>query len=105
MQQVTERVLPGWKVVGSDDKEIGQVSDVGTTHLEVSKGLIFAKTLYVPYEFIAREDDVNERVYLSVGKETVDGMGWDQPPGDDRDDPGDAPLDPTIRDDSWRMPH
>jgi hypothetical protein len=103
MQQTTQRVLPGWKVIGSDDKDIGTVSDLGPNYVEISKGLILTKTLYVPYQYIAREDDVNERVYLSLGKDVVEGMGWEQPPGEG-DVAGDEPTSGTSEDSGWRPP-
>ncbi len=105
MTQVIDRAMPGWKVVGSDDKEIGEVKDLGANYLEVSKGLLFPKTLYVPHQYVEREDDADERVYLRVGKDVVDTMGWDQPPGgvnsdDDRIDGGGG-----SDDNAYRMPH
>ena len=105
MTQVLERVLPGWKVVGSDDRDIGQVSDLGPNYVVVSKGLILTKTLYVPHQYVDREDDLNERVFLRVGKDVVDTMGWDQPPGaaDTEDDRND--LGASGGQNEYRMPH
>lgn len=103
MQQTTGRVLPGWKVIGSDDKDIGQVSDLGPNYLQVSKGMILPKTLYVPNQYVDREDDAEERVYLRVGKDVVDTMGWDTPPGEGEAPDADVTTGQNPGDDAWRM--
>ena len=103
-QPTTGRVLPGWKVVGSDDREIGQVSDLGPNYLQISKGLILPKTLYVPLQYVDHEDDLDERVFLRVGKDVIDTMGWDTPPGvGDEPDTGIDVASSTSGDDAWRM--
>jgi hypothetical protein len=104
MQQTTQRVMPGWKVIGSDDREIGQVADVGPNYVQVNKGLILTKTLYVPSQYIEREDDDNERVILRIGKDVIDGMGWDQPPGDGGSAADDEWPTSTTGDTGWRTP-
>ena len=105
MQQVIEQAVPGWKVRGSDDRDIGEISELGPGYFVMSKGLIFSKTLYVPYQYVDREDPDNDRVYLGVGKDVIDTMGWDTPPGAGDEAGADTTgAGPGTTDDSWRMP-
>ena len=94
----------GWKVVGPDDKEIGHVTELGNGYFVMSKGLIFSKNLYVPNQYIDHADPTSEHVYLRVGKDVVDTMGWDTPPGVGEDPTGGVDPDSGTSDDSWRMP-
>lgn len=105
-QQVIEQAAPGWKVWGSDDREIGAVSELDAGYFVMSKGLVFSKSLYVPYQYVDHEDLDHDRVYLRVRKDVVDTMGWDTPPGvGDDADAGAVDTGSGTGDDAWRMPH
>lgn len=107
LHRVAEQAEPGWRVWGSDDREIGQVSELGDDYLGLTKGLIFGKHLYVPDEYVDRVDDEHERVYLKVGKAQVDSMGWSDPPGpsgDAVDDVIDLGPGGDADDEAFRLP-
>ena len=74
-------VRAGWDVYGSDGEKIGDVGDVGSNHLMVTKGFLFTKDLYIPTSAITSIDQ--DRVYINVAKGQIDGMGWDQAPAGD----------------------
>jgi uncharacterized protein (TIGR02271 family) len=83
MQSNSTQVQPGWDVIGSDDQKIGEVTEVGSNYVVLTKGLIFPKDLYVPLNTISSVDADASCVYLNVAKDDVDSMGWDQIPADD----------------------
>ena len=83
MQSNTTQIQPGWDVIGSDDQKIGEVTEVGSNYVVLTKGLIFPKDLYVPLNTISSVDADASCVYLNVAKDDVDSMGWDQIPADD----------------------
>lgn len=74
------RIQTGWDVYGSDGDKVGDVSDVGPNYLLVTKGFLFTKDIYIPTSAVSGVEE--DRVYLSVAKDQIDGMGWDQPPTD-----------------------
>ena len=83
MQSNSSQVQPGWDVIGSDDQKIGEVTEVGSNYVVLTKGLIFPKDLYVPLNVISSVDEDAACVYLNVAKDDVDSLGWDQIPADD----------------------
>jgi uncharacterized protein (TIGR02271 family) len=83
MQSNSTQVQPGWDVIGSDDQKIGEITEVGSNYVVLTKGLIFPKDLYVPMNTISSVDADAACVYLNVAKDDVDSMGWDQIPADD----------------------
>ena len=74
-------VRVGWDVYGSDGEKIGDVGDVGSNYLMLTKGFLFTKDIYIPTSAITSIDQ--DRVYLNVAKDQIDGMGWDQVPAGD----------------------
>ncbi len=73
-------VQPGWEIVGADDQRIGDVGGVEDAYLQTTKGMLFPKDLFVPTEAVEEVDTFGERVYLTVSRDEVDGMGWESPP-------------------------
>ena len=71
-------IEPGWQVFARDGSRVGAVGEVGDTYLLVQKGLIFQKDLYIPQGAIARLGD--DEIWLNVGKDDMEGRGWDEPP-------------------------
>jgi len=71
----------GWDVFGSDGEKIGDVHDVQSHYIVVSKGFFFPSEKYIPVSAISNVE--NDRVYLNVGKNEIDSMGWDQVPAMD----------------------
>lgn len=80
-QRIIDQADPGWKVWGSDDRELGEVSELGDGYIHMTRGLIFGKSIYVPETFVDHVDPADERVYIKIGKDQIDSMGWNQPPG------------------------
>ena len=74
-------VRAGWDVYGSDGDKIGDVGDVGSDYLMVTKGFLFTKDIYIPTSAITGIDQ--DRVYINVAKDQIDSMGWDQAPAGD----------------------
>ena len=75
------RVTPGLDVYDAHGDRLGSVTRVHGEVVEVKEGVLgLGRSLYVPADAVAgvsRED-----VYLTVGKDAIDGLGWhDWPAG------------------------
>jgi uncharacterized protein (TIGR02271 family) len=68
----------GWDVYGADGEKVGDVSEVSTGYLVVSKGFFFPKERYVPTSAITRIE--HDRVYLNLTKADLDADRWDTAP-------------------------
>ena len=73
-----QRIQQGWDVYGSDGDKVGTVSEVGRNYILVSKGFLFRKDIYIPLSAIT--DVSQDGIYLSVAKDQLENMGWDQMP-------------------------
>src|SRR2546423_14314936 len=73
------QVQRGWDAYGSDGQKIGSILERRDTYLVVEKGMFFPKDIYVPADAIERADPNEQRVYLNVAKDDVEGMGWTEP--------------------------
>ena len=71
----------GWNVYGSDEEKIGDVSEVGSNYIVVSKGWLFTRDIYIPMAAVVSVQE--DSVFLNVTKDQVESMGWDQPPAED----------------------
>ncbi len=71
----------GWDVYGSDGDKIGDVNEVGSNYVLVTKGFLFTKDVYIPTAAITGIEQ--DRVYVNFTKDQVDTLGYDQPPMDD----------------------
>jgi len=80
MQTTTQQIRPGWAIYGSDDQKIGDVNELGPNYVLVTKGLIFIKDLYIPFDAITNVDPTRQCAFLDVSKDDVESMGWDQIP-------------------------
>jgi len=71
-------VKEGWHVVGSDGAKVGEIEDVRSNCLVVSRGIFFTTERFVPVTAIrAIEGDC---VYLDVTKDQIEASGWDVEP-------------------------
>ena len=70
----------GWDVFSSDGDKIGDVEEVHSHYLTVSKGFFFPSEKYVPVSSITNVD--GERVYVNATKSEIDNLGWDTIPDD-----------------------
>ncbi len=70
---------PGFKVVGSDGKEIGTIANCGRDYCEVNTGVLgLGHPVYVPMEAV--RDTEGNTVYLNVPSDQLDEKNWQQPP-------------------------
>jgi hypothetical protein len=69
----------GWDAYGNDGEKIGSIYDRAENYLVLEKGVFSPKEIYVPADAIERADPDGQRVYLSVAKDDIGSMGWDQP--------------------------
>jgi uncharacterized protein (TIGR02271 family) len=73
-------VQVGWDVVGADDQKLGEVTDLGDNYVLITKGLIFPKDVFVPFEAITDVDPGRGRVLVNATKDEIDSLGWDEAP-------------------------
>jgi len=88
MRTDVNQIQPGWEIIGSDGEKVGDATDVGRDYVMLTKGLIFLKDLYVPFDAIADIDPDRQSAYLDVPKDQVESMGWDEPPAESMTDTG-----------------
>ncbi len=81
MSMDISQIQSGWDVYGSDGDKIGDVNEVGSNYVLVTKGLLFTKDVYIPTSTITGIE--HDRVYVNFTKDQVDTLGYDQPPVDD----------------------
>lgn len=68
----------GYDVFAADGEKVGDVQEVHSHYLVVSKGFFFPTERYVPVTAIT--DVRDERVSLNVTKDQIDSQGWDTEP-------------------------
>ncbi|HEY0442865.1 MAG TPA: YsnF/AvaK domain-containing protein [Candidatus Limnocylindrales bacterium] len=79
--QGIDQVQPGWKAIDNQGDKIGQIEEVGPNYLLLTKGLIFVKDVYVPFDAVNGADPDAQEVQLNVAKGEIDNQGWDDIPG------------------------
>lgn len=82
MQTKMQQIQAGWAILGSEGEKVGDVSDVGPNYVLVTKGLLFLKDLYIPFDQLTTVDPDRQCAYLDVAKDAVESMGWDRIPGE-----------------------
>ena len=77
----------GWAVFSNDGRRVGTVKGVTQNYVLTARPG-FAAHLYIPASFIANVE--HETVHLSVARNDVEQMGWEQAPRHDEPvtDPG-----------------
>ncbi len=78
MLEQLNRVQRGWKLVGSDGDQVGEVVEIREGQVVVEHGLINKQTLYVPVSALAGVRD--GEVVLDLPADRVGEMGWHVPP-------------------------
>jgi uncharacterized protein (TIGR02271 family) len=92
------QIQPGWEVIDRLGEKIGDVHEVQSDYVLVTKGLIFVKDLYIPLEAVEKVNQADHVVVLNVHKSGIDERAWAQAPlagshaesmadGSSRDDP------------------
>lgn len=71
------RIRQGWDVFGAAGEKVGDVKEIGSNYLVVSRGFLFTTERYIPYSAISAVE--NARIYLNVTKEEIESLGWDRP--------------------------
>src|SRR4051794_35834650 len=74
------QIQPGWAVVDGLGEKIGDINDVQSDYVLVTKGLIFPKDLYIPRDAIERANSADQTVVVNVYKSQIDEAEWSQPP-------------------------
>lgn len=68
----------GWDVYDCNGEKVGDVSQVESGYLTLSKGFLFPSERYVPAEMVQRVE--HDQVYLSISKADLDSDRWNNPP-------------------------
>ena len=76
----TSQIQPGWQVIDGLGEKIGDVYEVQSDYVLVTKGLIFVKDLYIPLDAIEKVDAADQTVVLNVHKSAIDETAWSQAP-------------------------
>ena len=72
-------IEPGFRVVGSDGREIGTVASCTRSYCEVDTGILgLGHPLYVPLDAIQQTE--GNTVFLAESSERVGELNWEQPP-------------------------
>jgi uncharacterized protein (TIGR02271 family) len=74
------QIQPGWQVIDRLGEKIGDVQEVQSDYVLVSKGLIFVKDLYIPLDAIEKVNAADQTVVLNVHKSAIDETAWSQAP-------------------------
>jgi len=91
MDTTADEIEPGWSARGRDGRKIGDVEEVGVTHLVVSRGVLAPADLYVPLDAVEAVDRDAGAITLRVDSGDVDDLGWTDPPA-----PGAFPPDGGV---------
>ncbi|HLG51012.1 MAG TPA: hypothetical protein VKY56_05165 [Chloroflexota bacterium] len=76
---VMRNIEPGFRVVGSDGREVGTIASCTREYCEVDTGILgLGRPLFVPMDAIRQTDGTT--IYLAIPGEQVAQMPWEQPP-------------------------
>jgi uncharacterized protein (TIGR02271 family) len=89
MQSDISHVQPGWRALDRSGDKIGDIEQVGSNHFLVTKGLLFVKDVYIPFDAVTSVDPDAETVFLDADKDDIDSLGWSEPPTMSTDRPAD----------------
>ncbi|HEY0443861.1 MAG TPA: hypothetical protein VGC90_06550 [Candidatus Limnocylindrales bacterium] len=93
-----DEIEAGWEAHDRAGEKIGDIEEVGVTHLVVSRGLVMPSDLYVPLHAVDGVDREAGRVVLAVDAGQVEELGWTERPMPDPIDGGVEGLGYTGRD-------
>lgn len=76
----SEEIVPGTPVYDIDGSKVGDVNgyDAQGGYLNVKKGLIFTRDVYIPLSAIGQR--TTDGIYLNLPKSELSNQGWDTPP-------------------------
>ncbi|HKV83696.1 MAG TPA: PRC and DUF2382 domain-containing protein [Ktedonobacterales bacterium] len=77
-----DEIVPGTPVYDIDGSKVGEVTrhDTQGGYLDVKKGLIFTRDVYIPLSAIGQR--TTDGIYLNVPKDELRNQNWDTPPND-----------------------
>lgn len=77
-EQDFNQIPIGSDVIGADNEKVGEVAQVLSGYLVISKGWIFTSERYIPQSAI--REIASDSVFLDVTKDEIDQRGWDTAP-------------------------
>lgn len=77
-----DEIVPGTPVYDIDGSKVGEVTrhDMQGGYLDVKKGLIFTRDVYIPLSAIGQR--TTDGIYLNMPKDELRSQNWDTPPND-----------------------
>jgi uncharacterized protein (TIGR02271 family) len=75
-----DQIRSGWNAYDAKGQKIGDVVEVGSNYVLVQKGWLLPKDLYIPLSSVTSVDEASANFFVDVTKETVESLGWDNPP-------------------------
>jgi hypothetical protein len=70
----------GASVLDLRGRDLGTVEAVGTGYFVLARSSIFGRDLYVPFSSIELADSIERVVQLTIEKDDLDELGWEEPP-------------------------
>jgi hypothetical protein len=89
-------VQRGWDVFAADGDKVGDVWEVRSDHVVVSKGFLLKSDRYVPASAISSIEP--GRLQLNVARDDIDAQGWEEDPVGHG---GPVPREPIQAGDAW----
>lgn len=72
-------IEPGFRVVGSDGKEVGTIASCARSYCEVNTGILgMGHPIYVPMDAVTQTE--GNTVYLNTSSDQISERGWSEPP-------------------------
>jgi hypothetical protein len=75
-----DNIHVGASVLDQRGRDLGTVEAVGTGYFVLARSSIFGRDLYVPFSSIARADSIARVVQLTIEKDDLDELGWEDAP-------------------------
>ena len=70
----------GANVLDQRGRDLGTVEAIGTGYFVLARTSIFGRDLFVPFSSIELADSIERIVRLTVEKDDLDELGWEEPP-------------------------
>jgi hypothetical protein len=70
----------GANVLDQRGRDLGTVEAIGTGYFVLARTSIFGRDLFVPFLSIELADSIERVVRLTVAKDDLDELGWEEPP-------------------------
>ena len=70
----------GANVLDQRGRDLGTVEAIGTGYFVLARTSIFGRDLFVPFSSVELADSIERVVRLTVAKDDLDELGWEEPP-------------------------